>query len=148
MDGSPGPLLRHVRNQKAAFLLVGGVNTAAGVAWFVGLQLLLGDAVTYHGVLVLAYLANVLLAFVMYRRLVFRVRGHVLRDLARFVVVNSSSFVVNLTVMTVAVSGLHLPPIPSQLVITPVLAVAVFIGYRDFSFRRRGSDPAPATKVG
>ncbi|AUS29871.1 GtrA family protein [Rhodococcus sp. 1.20] len=136
MTGRPGPLMRVVKNQALAFLLVGGVNTALGTAWFIAWQIALGDQLGYHFAIVAGYVCNLLCAFAMYRYLVFEVRGHFLRDFWRFVVVNFGAFVINLALMTVAVSVLHFPPIPSQLVITAVTATASFFGYRDFSFSR------------
>lgn len=137
MTGRPGPLMRIVKNQGLAFLLVGGFNTALGTLWFIAWQLALGDQLGYHFAIVAGYICNVACAFAMYRYLVFEVRGHLLRDLWRFVVVNFGAFALNLALMTVAVSVLHFPPIPSQLVITAATATASFFGYRDFSFRRK-----------
>lgn len=137
MVGEPGPLLRIITNQKVAFLAVGGFNTAAATAWFVGWQLLTEDHLGYHFNLVAAYLSNVMTAFLLYRNLVFRVRGNFVRDLRRFTAVNFGMFTLNFLLMTVSVSVLGLPVIPSQLVITPVLAIGSYFGYRDFSFRRK-----------
>ena len=145
MTGGPGPLLRMVPNQKLAFLVVGGANTAMATAWFIFWEIVTGPHLGYHFSIVAGYVCNVLTAFFTYRFLVFRVRGHVLSDLGRFFVVNFGAFVVNLLLMTVAVSGFGLPQIPSQLVITAVLAVAQYFGYREFSFKRHGT---PATGTG
>ncbi|MGU3436488.1 GtrA family protein [Actinomycetes bacterium M1A6_2h] len=132
-----GPLARLIGNQALVFLIVGGFNTALGTAWFIGFQLAIGDSWGYHAAIVLGYACNVVTAFCTNRYLVFRVRGHLLRDFWRFVVVNLGAFAVNLVLMTIAVSGLGFPPIPSQLVITLFTAVVSFFGYRDFSFRRK-----------
>ncbi|QNG20936.1 GtrA family protein [Rhodococcus triatomae] len=137
MTGKPGPLMRMVRNQKLAFLLVGGFNTGLGTLWFIGWQLAIGDYVDYRVAITAAYLCNVACAFALYRYLVFEVRGHFFRDLWRFVVVNFGAFALNMVLMTLAVSVLGFPPIPAQIVITAVTAVASFFGYRDFSFRRK-----------
>lgn len=137
MRGRPGPLMRIVKNQGLAFVLVGGFNTALGTLWFIAWQLALGEQLGYHFAIVAGYLCNVACAFAMYRYLVFEVRGHFLRDLWRFVVVNFGAFALNMALMTIAVSALHFPPIPSQIVITAVTATASFFGYRDFSFRRK-----------
>ena len=136
-----GPLARLIGNQALVFLIVGGFNTALGTVWFVFFQLLIGDAWGYHAAIVLGYLCNVITAFCTNRYLVFRVRGHLLRDFWRFVIVNSGAFFINLALMTVAVSGLGFPPIPSQLILTFVTAVLSFFGYRDFSFRRTEKEP-------
>lgn len=138
----PGPLTRLIGNQPLVFLLVGGFNTALGTAWFIVWQLAIGDALGYHAAILLGYVCNVVTAFCTNRYLVFRVRGHVLRDFWRFVVVNLSALGINLVAMTVAVSVLGFPPIPSQLVITFLTAVISFFGYRDFSFHRPRTTPA------
>lgn len=132
--------MRVIGNRAFAFLLVGGFNTVLGTLWFIGWQLALGDRFGYHVAIVAGYACNVLCAFAMYRYLVFRVRGHVLRDLWRFIVVNLGAFLLNLALMTVAVSMFGFPPIPAQIAITAVSATASFFGYRDFSFRRKRTD--------
>ncbi|WP_241665929.1 GtrA family protein [Prescottella subtropica] len=137
MTGSAGPLMRLFKNQALAFLLVGGVNTVLGTAWFIVWQVAVGDRLGYHFAIVAGYLCNVLCAFSMYRYLVFRVRGHLLRDLWRFVVVNFGAFAINMALMTLAVSVFGFPPIPAQIAITAVTATASFFGYRDFSFNRK-----------
>ncbi len=146
MAGEPGPLLRIITSQKVAFLAVGGFNTAAGTAWFIGWQLVTGDRLGYHFNLVAAYISNVIFAFVLYRHLVFRVRGHFWRDLCRFAAVNFSVFALNMAAMTLAVSVLSFPVIPSQLIITPVLAIGSYLGYRDFSFRRKALTANPTAE--
>ncbi len=58
MTGVPGPLFRLIRDQRVAFLIVGGMNTAIGTVWFVVfLWLFPQGAVGYLGALALrAYL--------------------------------------------------------------------------------------------
>lgn len=129
--------MRLVKNQAVAFLLVGGFNTALGTVWFIAWQLTLGDQFGYHFAIVAGYLCNVLCAFALYRYLVFRVRGHFLRDLWRFIAVNFGAFVLNLGLMTIAVSAIGIPPITAQIAITAITATASFFGYRDFSFSRK-----------
>ncbi|MEP7036323.1 MAG: GtrA family protein, partial [Actinomycetota bacterium] len=82
----PGWLLRVVKDQRVAFLAVGATNTVFGYTLFALLLLLLGHRL-YLVALVIAYIISVLLGFVLYRNLVFKVRGHVLADLWRFVTV-------------------------------------------------------------
>ena len=137
MAAQPGPLTLLIKNQAFAFLLVGGFNTVLGTAWFILWQIAVGDRFGYHFAIVAGYACNVLCAFAMYRKVVFRVRGHFFRDLRRFVAVNLSAFALNVALMTVAVSLLHFQPIPSQVGITAITATASFFGYRDFSFRRK-----------
>ena len=137
MTGVPGPLLRLIRDQRVAFLIVGGINTAIGTGWFVlFLWLFPHGAAGYLGALVCAHIAVVLCAFVLYRRFVFRVTGHVLRDLARFGLINLSTLAFNFAVLPVLVEVLGWPVLLSQFAIAGVTVVYSWFAHRGFSFRR------------
>ncbi|MGA7055374.1 MAG: GtrA family protein [Mycobacterium sp.] len=137
MSGVPGPLFRLIRDQRVAFLIVGAMNTAIGTAWFVlFLWLFPHGAVGYLGALVCAHIASVLCAFVLYRRFVFRVTGHLLRDLARFELVNLSTLGFNFAVLPLLVEVFGWPVLLSQLVITGATVVYAWFAHRGFSFRR------------
>lgn len=144
MTGVPGPLLRIIRDQRVAFLIVGGTNTAIGAVWFVlFLSLFPRGTVGYLGALLCAHIAAVLCAFVLYRRFVFQVTGHVLRDLARFELVNLSTLVFNFAVLPVLVEVFGWPVLPSQFAIAGVTVVYSWFAHRGFSFRRKPSDLEP-----
>lgn len=136
MHGSLGPLFRLVRDQRVAFVLVGATNTVVGALWFIAFQLLIQDPLGYMAVLACAHVASVLCAFVLYRRFVFRVRGHVLRDLGRFELVNLGALAVNAALLPLLVEVAHLPVLASQLIIAAGTVLISFFGHRDFSFRR------------
>lgn len=137
MTGVPGPLFRLIRDQRVAFLIVGGMNTAIGTLWFVlFLWLFPRGATGYLGALACAHIAAVLCAFVLYRRFVFRVTGHVLRDLARFELVNLSTLSFNFIALPVLVEVFGWPVLLSQLVITGATVVYTWFAHRGFSFRR------------
>jgi putative flippase GtrA len=142
-----GPLFRLIRDQRVAFLLVGAINTVVGTAYFVLFQSLLGykyGDFTYLLSLGLAHVAAVLTAFVLHRRFVFRVRGHVWLDLARFELVNLGALAFNAVALPFVVEVVGLAPIPAQLVVTCVSALVTYVGHRDFSFRR--SKPRPGAE--
>jgi len=135
MSGPPGWLLRVVRDQRVAFLLVGGVNTVVGFLCFAGFLLLLGQR-RYLAVLVSAHVVSVLIAFVLYRFVVFRVRGHVLADLWRFETVY-------LVLLPVLVEIAHLPVLLAQALIMLVTSLMSWVGHKNYSFRR----PSPSDEV-
>lgn len=143
MSGDPGPLLRLIRDQRIAFLLVGGLNTLIGFVWFVVFQYLIQAFAGYIVVLLCAHLAAVLCAFVLYRRFVFRVHGHVWRDLGRFELVNLTALVVNLATLPVLVEVFALPVLLSQVIITGATMLISFFGHRGFSFRRKTGELTP-----
>jgi putative flippase GtrA len=136
MGGVPGPLFRLVRDQRVAFLVVGLMNTVIGTSWFVLLFSLFGDVVGYLGALLCAHVASVLCAFVLHRTFVFRVTGHVLRDLVRFEFVNLSVLCFNAAVLPVLVEVFAWPVLLSQLVIVGVAVVYSWFAHRGFSFHR------------
>lgn len=135
-SGEPGPLQKLIGDQRVLFLLVGGANTAFSTALFALLSWLLGPQVPSAVSLFIAWVVSLVLVFNVYRHLVFRVRGHVLRDFLRFVGVNAVSFMLNAGALTVLVEGLGLPAIPTQVAITFVVVVFNYFGHKYFSFRR------------
>lgn len=145
MTGVPGPLFRLIRDQRVAFLIVGGMNTAIGAVWFIlFLWLFPHGAAGYMGALLCAHSCAVLCAFVLYRRFVFRVTGHVLRDLARFELVNLSTLGFNLAMLPVLVEVLRWPVLASQFAIAGVTVVYSWFAHRGFSFRRSPAEVEPA----
>lgn len=149
MRGEPGPLLRLFRDQRVAFLFVGGLNTLIGLFWFVVFDLTVGRAIGQYGyfvTLICAYVVSILCAFVLYRRFVFRVHGHVVRDLLRFCLVYLTSLGISLVCLPLLVELVGLPPILAQVLITVVTTLVSWFGHRFVSFRRGTHElglPAP-----
>jgi len=138
MSGPPGWLLRIVRDQRVAFLIVGGINTVVGFLCFAGFLALFGQR-RYLLALVCAHVVAVLIAFVLYRFVVFRVRGHVLADLWRFETVYLSALAVNFVLLPVLVEFAHLPALLAQALIVFVTSVMSWLGHKHYSFRRSGT---------
>lgn len=147
MKGTPGPLLSVVKDQRIAFLIVGSINTALGFGFYTVFLSL--AHITYMLALVMAHVCAVLCAFVLYRQLVFRVRGQVLRDLFRFELVYLTSLGVNAVLLPFTVEVIGLGPLLAQFAVTAVTTVISFFGHRYFSFRRKptppATEPAPAS---
>lgn len=130
-------------DRRVRFLLVGGVNTAVGYVLFVAVALTLGRLLDSGGHTVISSVVSLLashllasvLAFVLYRTLVFRVRGHVLRDFLRFQSVYALSLGINAVVLPVSVE-LGAPRLIAQACIVVVTALVSYFGHRSFSFRR------------
>jgi putative flippase GtrA len=142
MSGRPGWLLRIIRDQRVAFLFVGAVNTVFGLLCFAGFLLLLGQA-RYLIVLVCAHVVSVLFAFVLYRFVVFRVRGHVLSDLWRFETVYLSALAVNFVALPLLVELAHLPVLAAQAMIVLLTSVMSWVGHKHYSFRRSSPSEHP-----
>ena len=134
---------RVAHDQRFRFLLVGGINTGFGFLVFVVLDLTLGRALDNRGLTIIASIATLLiahtiasvLAFILYRRFVFRVSGNVPIDFIRFESVYAVPLAVNLLVLPVLVA-LGIPRILAQGCIIVVTTIFSYFGHRLFSFRR------------
>jgi putative flippase GtrA len=143
----PGPLIRLFNDQRVAFLVVGGINTVVGFAIFVACSVSVGHLVEHRvgrvgAALVtvgIAHVLSVLFAFAMHRRFVFRVQGHVLRDLVRFWSVYLTALGINIVVLPVVVElGLH--RISAQAIFIAFTTLLSYFGHRHFSFRRGAAE--------
>lgn len=145
-DLQPGPLLRLISDRRVAYLIVGCFNTANAFVIFVVAQLLLGSSFWgYMASLLISHVLGVLCAFVLHRRFVFRVRGHVWLDLARFEVVNLAALGMNALLLPLFVEVAGLPVIVAQVVAGGLAVVGTYFGHLMFSFRRT---PAQETTTG
>ena len=137
-------LLRVLRSQKSAFLVVGGINTVIGLACFALAHRLWAAEIGYMGSLVVAYGVAILVAFFLHRRFVFRVRAHVLKDLVRFTSVNLGALGINAVLLPLSVEVLKAPVLPAQAVVVLLTVCLSYFAHRAFSFRRaHPADTAP-----
>ena len=134
---APGPLLRLVRDQRVAYLIVGGFNTVNGYVLFLVFHLLLGDGFPrYMTTLLLTHVVAVACAFVLHRRFVFRVRGHLLLDAVRFEVVNLGALAINAALLPLFVEVAGFDVIWAQLLAAGLAVAGSYLGHSLFSFRR------------
>lgn len=140
--GPPGPLMKIVKDQRVAFLLVGGANTAFSTGLFITLALALPEALSFV-LLSISWTISLIAVFFVYRKLVFRVKGHVWLDLGRFALVNFTSLLVNIGLLSLFADVLKFPRIPTQLVITLLSVIISYFGHRYFSFRRKTAPGQP-----
>jgi len=119
---------------------VGGANTAFSTALFALLVVLFGPGVPAVLSLGIAWVVSLLAVFLVYRRLVFRVRDHFWLDLGRFASVNAVSLLINAGALVLLADVAGLPPIPVQIAITVMVVVFNYFGHKYFSFRRTRRD--------
>lgn len=128
---------RILSHQRSLFLMVGAANTVFATGLFAALVLLFGPDVPSVVSLVIAWLVSLLTGFFAHRMLVFRVQGHLFRDLLRYASVNYVSLLINAGALTLLSDVLGLPPIPVQVGIVCFVIVFTYVGHKSFSFRRR-----------
>ncbi len=140
-----------VRDQRIRFLAVGATNTVVGYLVFSAFTLWV-FADVYLGYLLslaVSYVVGITLAFVLYRRFVFPVHGHLLRDFARFVSVYLVAIGINAAALPLLVEAAQVPPLLAQLIILAATTLLSFFGHKKFSFRRSSAERAvPASNLG
>jgi putative flippase GtrA len=129
--------------QFARFLLVGGFNTAFGYGLFALLNWWLTPVP--YGYLLATLLSSVIsitVAFLGYKWVVFRTKGHYLREWVRCVGVYGSSMLISLAGMAILVPLLQRrmarPHAASYLAAALMMVVTVafsFFGHKNISFR-------------
>ncbi|MHB8339669.1 MAG: GtrA family protein [Mycobacteriales bacterium] len=120
-----------------AFSLVGGWNTAFGLTVYTVSASRWGLHLPYLTSLLVGHVMSVVVAFVLYRRLVFRVRGTPARDFARFELVNLANLALNAGLLFLSVRDLKANRVGAEFLVTVLLVAGSYFAHRDFSFRRR-----------
>lgn len=144
----PGPLLRLISDRRVAFVVVGVFNTANAFVIFVVAHQILGDGFwRYMTSLLISHVIAVLCAFVLHRRFVFRVQGHVLLDLARFELVNLAALGVNALLLPLFVEAGGLPVVLAQVLAGGIAVLGTYFGHLLFSFRRGHPHPVSSEVV-
>jgi len=117
------------------FAIVGAWNTVFGLALYSGLYIVAGGRIGYVTVLTIAQVIAVIQAHAMQRIVVWRSNGPYLAELMRFASVYAAVYLVNVLLLTFAVSGLGLPALAVQWIIGGALIVATYVVQRGWTFR-------------
>lgn len=126
-----------LNNDKIRYLIVGGFNTVFGFSTFAIIQFSIGSSITYIGSLYLSHLIASIVAFNLYRRFVFPVKGNTIRDFLKFQVVYIVPLLVNTFLLPLFVSLLHWNVYIAQAITTVILTISSYLGHKFFSFRRK-----------
>jgi putative flippase GtrA len=136
-----------VTDRKFSFLLVGGFNVVQGFCWFALFHSLWGDRLPYLFTLVIAYAPAIVIGFTLYRLLVFKVRGHLVRDFVRFTMVQAAAFALNAGCLPFFHEVVGLQVLMAQAVSVAVVVVFNYLGHLYFSFRRTHGHPDAGRQV-
>lgn len=123
------------------FLAVGAFNTAFNWGVFVAFQLLLGKS-NYLYSLINMYILGSIVGFFLYRKIVFKVSGNVLKDFGKYQLVSIGPFFANLLLLPIFVQVLGLGPVVAQTIFVIIITLWSYFGHRFYSFKRK-SDSIP-----
>ena len=118
------------------FAVAGGLNTVFGLAIY---PLLLWSVPWLHTHFMvglgIAQVLSVLFAFIIYKRVVFRSQGNLLRELAAFLSFYGLNYALNWLALPVLVATTHLGPIIAQFIFALVLMACGFFWHSRITFR-------------
>jgi len=123
------------RNEKIRYMLIGGYNTFFGYSVFAILWLLWGESLHYVVLLSISHIVAVTNAFFGYRIWVFRKKGGMLGDFARFNLVYLGTFIFNLLALPALIEMMGFHPLFAQALVVFVTVVASYLLHRRFSFK-------------
>jgi putative flippase GtrA len=120
------------------FLMVGGVNTAFGLAFYPLLLWAVPPLATHYMVaLGIAQLVCLCFAFTTYKLAVFRTRGNLLREFGTFASFYLANYAANWAALPLLVELCGVPPIIAQTGFTLVLIVGSWFWHNRVTFRER-----------
>lgn len=133
-----------VNNEKFRFFVTGAFNTVIGFLVFSAIQFTLGKYITYIGSLYFSHMLTSTVAFFIYRKYVFVVKGQLLKDYWRFQAVYIVPLLANTFLLPVIVVFTHINVYLAQGIATVVLTIVSYLGHKYFSFHR--SNPQNSAK--
>ena len=124
-------------DEKARFLIVGGINTGVGYLIFATLWGIFGSVANYLVIATVAHFIAVAFGFGLYRRFVFSHQGNWIGAFLRYNIGVLGNLGLGLLLMVLLVQGLMLSPLLAQAIAILVIAVSNYLTLKFFSFRRR-----------
>ncbi|MCY7326430.1 MAG: GtrA family protein [Microbacteriaceae bacterium] len=132
----PAPLRRLLADERARFVVIGGINTIVAYGLFAAFEAAFGGR--YLLSLLLSYLVATMLAFVLHRRVTFAVSGRasLVADFLRFESVYVVMLAANAVLLPVLVELAGWSSLAAQAAIIVVTTIVSYLGHKFFSFRR------------
>ncbi len=129
-----GPVLGEMwKSQRVRFLVIGGFNTVFGYLVFLVLLLLIGED-RYVLIGLISHLLSATISFGLNRTFVFGSRSLISADYFRFQLVYAVTLAFYLALLALLVEVLRWPVLLSQAICLPFIAIASYLGHKNFSF--------------
>lgn len=128
-------IMSPMTDARLRYLVVALTNTIVGYSLYAVVLVGLGEG-AYLLALVISHVFVTTMAFFLYRKFVFHVRGYHLLDYARFQMVYLLSLSLNAVLLALIVSTTAVGPVLGQAICLIIVAIGSFFGHRHFSFRR------------
>jgi putative flippase GtrA len=130
-------------SRKLRFLVIGGWNTLFGYTCFYVLYLIAADVLHYLIIAVIAHVINVIQAYVMQRRLVFRSDAGVAGEFLRFNASLIGTLLFNLVAMYLLVKVTGISPLIAQAIVILTSLILTYVLHSRISFVQRPKEQRP-----
>lgn len=118
------------------FLIAGGLNTAIGLAFYPLLLWVAPVLQTHYMVgLAISQATCLCIAYVVYKIGVFRTRGNMLKEFARFASFYLINYATNWLALPLLVEGAGVPPIIAQSLFTILIIVGSYFWHSRLTFK-------------
>jgi putative flippase GtrA len=128
---------------KLRFLVIGGWNTFFGYLCFSVLYLLAADYLHYLIIAIIAHIVNVIQAYVMQRRVVFRSDARIVSEFLRFNASLIGTLLFNLLAMYLLVTFTAVSPLLAQAIVILTSLIVTYVLHNRISFARRAEEKIP-----
>lgn len=130
--------LRRRSGRPIRYLAAGGFNAALGLTFYPALLWLFPYFRTHYLVaLLIAQVTCTVIAFTVYKLIVFRSQGNLIREFGSFIVFYLLNYMVNWALLPVMVEYFHMSPIIAQWLFVILLAASSYVWHSRISFRLR-----------
>jgi putative flippase GtrA len=130
------------RREQILYLVVGAWNTLFGYAVWALFYRLLHPHLHYLIIQIISWPIPVAVAYFLFRRLVFRSKGSVWRELPRFSLVYAGALALALVVLPILVRVIPFNLYVIQALLAAIVIVMTYVAHKYFSFRG-GPKPRP-----
>ncbi len=128
---------RLIGARQVRFLLVGGVNTVMGLSIYPSLLFIFPYfQKNYMSALFLAQGICLIVAYILYKTIVFRSRANIVREFARFSSFYMTIYLVNALILPLMVEGLLVKPMIAQTGFTLLTILGSYLWHSRVTFTR------------
>lgn len=128
-------VVRH--REKIMYLIVGMWNTAFGYGLFAGLYYVLSKSLHYNLILFISYVVSTISAYLLYKYLVFRTKGDLIKGYLKFSVVYVYAYLGNMLILFGLKRFTTIDLYQGQAISVLVIVLVSYFSHKKFTFKHR-----------
>jgi putative flippase GtrA len=123
--------------EKIMYLIVGMWNTAFGYGLFAGLYYLLSKSMHYNVILLICYVVSTINAYLLYKYLVFKTKGDLIRGYLRFSMVYVYAYLGNMLLLFALKRFTSIDLYLGQAISVIVIVLISYMSHKKYTFKDR-----------